>query len=133
MKKYLLILLSVVLLNSCADKQKELSSIKKGMTKEEVIQQAGEPTSKRDILVAEVWKYHLFDRTVVFRNGVVYDIITSAEARIDSIESTLKETGSDLKEAGRDIKEKLQQTGDTISRQSKRLKNNLDVDTLKIN
>ena len=121
------------MLNSCADKQKEFSSVKKGMTKDEVIQQAGEPTSKRDILVAEVWKYDLADRTVVFRNGLVYDIITSTEARIDSIESTLKATGSDLKEAGRDIKERLQKTGDTVSSQSRRLKENLVGDSLKKN
>ena len=133
MKKYLLILLSVILLNSCADKQKEFSSVKKGMTKDEVIRQAGEPTSKRDILVAEVWKYDLADRTVVFRNGLVYDIITSTEARIDSIESTLKATGSDLKEAGRDIKERLQKTGDSVSSQSRRLKENLVGDSLKKN
>ena len=133
MKTYLIILFSIVLLSSCTQNQKELSSIKKGMTKEEVIRQAGEPTSKRDILVAEVWKYDLADRTVVFRNGIVYDIITSAEARIDSIESTLKETGSDLKEAGRDIKEKLQQTGDTVSAQSRRLKDNLNGDSVKKN
>lgn len=122
----------MVFLNSCADK-KEFSSVKKGMTKEEVILQAGEPTSKRDILVAEVWKYDLADRTVVFRNGLVYDIITSTEARIDSIETTLKETGSDLKEAGKDIKERLQQTGDTVSAQSRRLKENLDGDSIKKN
>ena len=103
------------------------------MTKEEVIQLAGEPTSKRDILVAEVWKYDIADRTVVFRNGIVYDVITSAEARIDSIETTLKETGSDLKEAGRDIKEKLQQTGDTISRKGRQLKDNLEGDSSKKN
>lgn len=133
MKKYLLILLSVILLNSCADKQKEFSSIKKGMSKDEVIGQAGEPTSKRDILVAEVWKYDLADRTVVFRNGLVYDIITSTEARIDSIESTLKATGSDLKDAGRDIKERLKKTGDTVSSQSRRLKDNLNGDSLKKN
>ena len=133
MKKYLMILLSIVMLNSCADKQKEFSSVKKGMSKEEVLQQAGEPTSKRDILVAELWKYDLANRTVVFRNGIVYDVITSTEARIDSIESSLKETGKDLRETGKGLRETLKQTGDTIESKSRRLKNNLVGDSSKKN
>ncbi len=133
MKTYIIFLISIFALGSCADKQKEFSSVKKGMTKEEVIQHAGEPTTKRDILVAEVWKYDLADRTIVFRNGLVYDIITSTEARIDSIENTLKETGRDLKETGKDLKEKLKQTGDTLEDRSRRLKDNLDGDSVKKN
>ena len=133
MKKYLIVLLSILVLGSCADKQKEFSSIQEGMTKEQVIQLAGEPTSKRDILVAEVWKYDLADRTVVFRNGNVYDIITSAEARIDSIETTLQKTGRELKETGKDIKETLQKTGDTIENRSERLRENIDGDSVRNN
>lgn len=133
MKKYLIVLVSILVLGSCVDKQKEFSSIQKGMTKEQVIQLAGEPTSKRDILVAEVWKYDLADRTVVFRNGNVYDIITSAEARIDSIETTLEKTGRELKETGRDIKETLKKTGDTIENRSERLKDNIDGDSVRNN
>jgi len=126
MKKYLIILLSVIVLSSCADKQKEFSTVTKGMTKEEVIKQVGEPTSKNDILIAEVWKYDLANRTVVFRNGTVYDIITSTGARIDSIESTLKETG-------RDLKEKLKQTGDTLDSTGRRLKNKISRDSVRKN
>ena len=126
MNKYLVMLLSCVILGSCAEKQKEFSNVKKGMTKEEVIQQVGEPTTKRDILVAEIWKYDLADRTVVFRNGTVYDIMTSTEARVDSIESALKETG-------RDVKEKLQQTGDTIDSASRRLKEKIVGDSVRKN
>ncbi len=126
MKKYLIILLTSLILSSCADKQKEFSSITKGMTKEEVIQKVGEPTTKRDILVAEIWKYDLADRTIVFRNGEVYDIMTSTEARVDSIESSLKETG-------RDVKEKLQQTGDTLDSASRRLKEKIVGDSVKKN
>ena len=126
MNKYLVMLLSFVILSSCADKQKEFSNVRKGMTKEEVVQHAGQPTTKRDILVAEIWKYDVADRTVVFRNGVVYDIMTSTEARVDSIESALKETG-------RDVKEKLQQTGDTIDSAGRRLKNKITGDSVKKN
>lgn len=126
MKKYLIIFLSLIVLSSCTDKQKEFSTIKKGMTKEEVILQVGEPTSKRDILVAEVWKYDLANRTVVFRNGIVYDIITSAEARVDSIESTLKETG-------RDLKQSFKKTGDTLDSTSRRLKNKFAGDSVRKN
>ena len=124
MKKYLVIFLSILILSSCAEKQKEFSNVKKGMTKEEVIQQVGEPTTKRDILVAEIWKYDLADRTVVFRNGEVYDIMTSTEARVDSIETTLKE-------AGRGVKEKLKQTGDTLDSTSRRLKDKIVGDSVK--
>ncbi|HEY1009024.1 MAG: hypothetical protein ACO1NS_10110 [Daejeonella sp.] len=126
MKKYMIILLVSLILSSCADKQKEFSSITKGMTKEEVIQKVGEPTTKRDILVAEIWKYDLADRTIVFRNGEVYDIMTSTEARVDSIESSLKETG-------RDVKEKLRQTGDTLDSASRRLKEKIVGDSVKKN
>jgi outer membrane protein assembly factor BamE (lipoprotein component of BamABCDE complex) len=126
MKNYVIILLSILALSSCSDKQKEFSSIEKGMTKEQVVLQVGEPTSKRDILVAEIWKYDLADRTVVFRNGEVYDIITSTEARVDSIESTLKETG-------RDVKEKLRATGDTLDSTSKRLKEKIIGDSVRKN
>lgn len=122
----MIILLVSLILSSCADKQKEFSSITKGMTKEEVIQKVGEPTTKRDILVAEIWKYDLADRTIVFRNGEVYDIMTSTEARVDSIESSLKETG-------RDVKEKLRQTGDTLDSASRRLKEKIVGDSVKKN
>ncbi|WP_276346450.1 hypothetical protein [Daejeonella sp. JGW-45] len=126
MKKFMIILLASLILSSCADKQKEFSSITKGMTKDEVIQKVGEPTTKRDILVAEIWKYDLADRTIVFRNGEVYDIMTSTEARVDSIESSLKETG-------RDVKEKLRQTGDTLDSASRRLKEKIVGDSVKKN
>ncbi|MES3017958.1 MAG: hypothetical protein V4721_09275 [Bacteroidota bacterium] len=123
MKKYLIILLSYLMLSSCTEKQQEFSSVKKGMTKDEVVKQVGEPTSKRDVLVAEMWKYDMADRTIVFRNGTVYDIITSTEARVDSIESTLKD-------AGKGLKEKLQQTGDTIDSAGRRLKDKIDGDSV---
>lgn len=96
------------------------------MSKEEVIKQVGEPTKKNDILIAEVWRYDLHDRTIVFRNGAVYDIMTSAEARIDSIESTLKETG-------REVKEKLRHAGDTIDSASRKIKNKIIGDSAKKN
>ncbi len=111
------------MLSSCTEKQQEFSSVKKGMTKDEVVKQVGEPTSKRDVLVAEMWKYDMADRTIVFRNGTVYDIITSTEARVDSIESTLKD-------AGKGLKEKLQQTGDTIDSAGRRLKDKIDGDSV---
>ncbi|WP_079701525.1 outer membrane protein assembly factor BamE domain-containing protein [Daejeonella lutea] len=124
MKKYLIIFMSFIILGSCTQKQQEFSSVKKGMTKEEVVKLVGEPTTKRDILVAEVWKYDLADRSVVFRNGNVYDIITSTEARVDSIEASLKN-------AGKGLKEKLEKTGDTIDSASQRLKDKIDGDSVK--
>lgn len=126
MKKYLVILLILTILNSCGDKQKDFANIKKGMTKEDVLKQVGEPTKKNDILIAEIWKYDLHDRTIVFRNGAVYDIMTSTEARIDSIESTLKHTG-------RGVKEKLRHAGDTIDSASQKIKNKIMGDSAKKN
>ena len=126
MKTYIVILIAFLTLSSCSSEQKDFSSVTKGMTKEEVIAQVGEPTKKNDILVAEIWKYDLANRTVVFRNGEVYDVMTTTEARVDSIEATLKETG-------KDVKEKLQQTGDTIDSASRRLKEKIIGSSVKKN
>lgn len=126
MKKYLMIILILALFTSCAEKQKNFANIKTGMTKEQVLQQAGEPNKKNDILISELWVYNDADRTVVFRKDTVYDIITSANARIDSIEATLKE-------AGRDVKDKLKSTGDTIDSASLKIKNKIMGDSVKKN
>ncbi|MHB1177980.1 MAG: hypothetical protein ACYCZO_06575 [Daejeonella sp.] len=122
MKKHLMVILILALFSSCAEKQKNFADIKTGMSKEQVLQQAGEPDKKNDILISELWVYKNANRTVVFRKDTVYDIITSANARIDSIEATLKE-------AGRDVKEKLKSAGDTIDSASLKIKNKIMGDS----
>ncbi len=126
MRNYLIAVLILAMFSSCAEKQKNFANIKTGMTKEQVLQLAGEPSKKNDILVSDLWVYNDADRTVVFRNDTVYDIITSANARIDSIEATLKETG-------REVKEKLKSTGDTIDSASLKIKNKIMGDSAKKN
>ena len=59
--------------------------------------------------LAELWTYDSADRTIIFRKDTVYNIITSSEARIDSLENTMKDAGEKIKEGaketGEDIKE----------------------------
>jgi hypothetical protein len=126
MKDYQIILFGLLLFTSCAEKQKQFANIKTGMTKEQVLQQAGEPSKKNDILISELWVYKNEDRTVVFRKDTVYDIITSANARIDSIEAKLKETG-------KDVREKLKSAADTIDSASLKIKNKIMGDSAKKN
>jgi hypothetical protein len=126
MKTYLTIFAALVLMSACGEKQKEFANITTGMTKEQVLQQVGEPTKKNEILLADLWVYDEADRTIVFRKDTVYDIITSAEARIDSIEAGLQRTG-------RGVKEKLEATGDTIDSASLRIKNKIMGDSVKKN
>ena len=126
MKSYIMIILVLAVFASCAEKQKKFANIKTGMTKEQVLQQAGEPSKKNDILISELWIYNNEDRTVVFRRDTVYDIITSANARIDSIEGTLKKTG-------KAVKEKLKSAADSIDSASQKIKNKIMGDSAKKN
>ena len=121
-----MIILVLAVFASCAEKQKKFANIKTGMTKEQVLQQAGEPSKKNDILISELWVYNNEDRTVVFRRDTVYDIITSADARIDSIEGTLKKTG-------KAVKEKLKSAADSIDSASKKIKSKIMGDSAKKN
>ena len=84
------------------------------MSKQEVIAAVGEPSKKNDILVAELWEYTDAGRTIVLRNDTVSDVMTSADARIDSIKASLKETGQDIKEKLKTAGEKLDSLGDRI-------------------
>lgn len=117
-------MLSAFLFTACAEKQKDFAKISTGMTKDEVLSQVGEPSKKNDILLAELWVYDNARRTIVFRKDTVYDIITSSNARIDSIRTSLKETGKDLED-------KLKSTGDTIDSAGLRIKNKIMGDSVK--
>src|SRR6476661_3743939 len=103
---YIFILLTLV---SCTRSGQDFGAVKQGMTKNEVIAAAGQPSKKSNIGIAELWTYSANDRTVVFRKDTVYQIMTSAEARTDSLKV-------DVKEAGSKIKDKLNNFGDTLSK-----------------
>ena len=114
-------LLSVVflfILAACSENSKDFASVKVGMTSQEVLQYAGEPDKRQDIGVADLWVYERADRTVVFRKDTVYDIITSANARIDSVKTTLDKIGDKIEvqaeKAGATIKTQAEKAGDKI-------------------
>jgi len=102
-------LFAAVVLLSCNKQQKDFASIEKGMNKSKVVELAGEPTKKTNVGVAEFWTYDGSDRTVIFRKDTVYNIITSSEARIDSLGKSMEEAGNKIeqgaKETGEDIRE----------------------------
>lgn len=114
------------MLTSCSENPKNFSSVKTGMTPQEVLKLAGEPDKKQDLGVADLWVYEKADRTVVFRTDTVYDIITSADARIDSIKTTLDNIGDK-------IEKQAEKAGDKLDSVGRRLKNISADDTLKNN
>ena len=82
--KQLIFAALIFLLAACTSEPKEFPGVFIGMTSQEVLEKAGPPSAKRNIGLADLWVYKEADRTVVFREDTVYDIIISAEARIDS-------------------------------------------------
>jgi len=114
------------ILASCSNNVKDFASVKVGMSGKEVLQYAGEPDNKQDIGVADLWVYKNADRTVVFRNDTVYDIITSASARIDSVETSLNEFGDKIEiqaeKAGAEIKTQAEKAGDKIDSLGRNIK-----------
>ena len=94
------------------------------MTSLEVLKFAGEPDKKQDIGVADLWVYEKADRTVVFRQDTVYDIITSANARIDSVKMTLENVGDKIENQAEKAVDKIDSLGN-------RLNKKLRVDSLK--
>lgn len=121
----LTIILFVFILAACSDNTKDFSSVKVGMTNQEVLQYAGEPDKKQDIGVAELWVYEKADRTVVFRRDTVYDIITSANARIDSVKTTLDNLGDKIEDQADKAVDKI----DSLGRRIK----NTTIDSLRNN
>lgn len=126
MKHYLSVILILLLFSACAERPKDFKNISIGMTKEEVRAQVGEPEKKNDILLADLWIYEGANRTIVFREDTVYNILTTTKARVDSIEASLKETG-------KDVKKKLKSTGDTIDSAALRIRNKIMGDSTKNN
>lgn len=113
--KKLIVACSVALI-ACSGNVKELSSVEVGMSSKQVLQYAGEPDKRQNLGVANLWVYEKADRTVVLRNDTVFDIITSADARIDSIKATLDSIGDTIEKQAEKAGNKL----DSVSRTLKR-------------
>jgi hypothetical protein len=117
MKKLAAIMFSFVLM-ACSENPKDFSSVEVGMSSKQVLQYAGEPDKKQNLGVADLWVYEKADRTVVLRNDTVYDIITSADARMDSIKSTLDKIGDTIEKQAEKAGNKLDSVGRTLKRGS---------------
>lgn len=121
MKKLFTFLLPLSLL-SCREAPKDFSSVSIGMTKDEVTSAVGEPTKKNELAVVDIWVYPDADRSVVFRKDTVYNIVTSSEARIDSIETSIERTGDKVGSS-------LNRLGDSLERTGQQIKDKFRRDT----
>ncbi len=83
----------------CTTRGKDFSTVSKGMTKEEVLNTVGEPQKTEDVEFFQLWTYTEADRTVIFRKDTVYNIVTSANARVDSIKMEADSITADLERA----------------------------------
>lgn len=114
MKRTFLTLALPIALLSCREAPKDFSSVSIGMTKDEVTAAVGEPAKKNELAVVDVWVYPQTDRSVIFRKDTVYNIVTSSEARIDSIETSLERTGEKVEGSLNRIGDSLEKTGQQI-------------------
>lgn len=116
--KILNLIIAVLFLVSCSEQKKEFKNVSVGMTQEEVTLNAGQPSSKKNVGPLALWIYLDADRTVVFRNDTVLNVITSTDARVDSIQMGLKKAGKDLK---KDLKKEAGKAVDKIDSLGKNL------------
>jgi len=114
MKRLLLTTILPLSFLSCREAPKDFSSVSIGMTKDEVTAAAGEPAKKNELAVIDVWVYPQADRSVIFRKDTVYNIVTSSEARIDSIETSLERTGDKVGSSLNRLGDSLEKTGQQI-------------------
>ena len=120
---YKILLFVALIMLGCSESAKHLSTVKVGMTSQEVLTHAGEPDKKSNMGIAQLWVYESADRTVVFRKDTVFDIITSANARIDSIKTSLDNLGDK-------IESQAEKAGDRLENAGKELKENANDDSL---
>lgn len=114
MKRLLFTLVLPISLLSCREAPKDFSSVSIGMTKDEVTTVVGEPAKKNELAVIDVWAYPEADRSIIFRKDTVYNIVTSSEARIDSIETSIERTGDKVSGSLTRLGDSLEKTGQQI-------------------
>jgi outer membrane protein assembly factor BamE (lipoprotein component of BamABCDE complex) len=120
MKTICSIACSILLLAACSKGAKTLSSVQTGMTKNEVIGIVGDPAKKNVVNKTEIWDYPDSNRTIIFRMDTVYRIVTSAEARVDSIGQWLDHTDDKVKQGLGNAGEKIGNAADKVKDKLKR-------------
>lgn len=119
MKVYLVsILILAAVAGSCNRRPKDLATLERGMTRTEVLAIVGEPQKKDVINSTEIWVYPDSARTVVFRKDTVYTILTTTQARLDSMASWIGKTDGKLekgfKKAGAKLDSAVKKIGDKL-------------------
>jgi len=120
MKTLFLTFISAILLSSCSRPAKDLATVEIGMTKAEVTGIVGEPQKKNVINKTEIWDYPDSNRTIVFRMDTVYSIMTTAKARLDSINIWMDSTNNKMKDGFKKIGDKIENASDRIEGKMKR-------------
>jgi hypothetical protein len=114
MKAYLITIISITALFACSRPTKDLASVEIGMSKSQVQAIVGEPEKKDVINKTEVWNFTDSSRTVVFRADTVYAIMTSPQARLDSIASWVGKTNEKVKKGFGNIGDKIENAADKV-------------------
>ncbi len=123
--KILFSIFIIILISACTEPAQKFGNVEKGMSMQEVFLNSGEPSEKNKLGKLELWVYKEADRTVIFQNDSVLTIITSAEARADSIEMAVKK-------AGKDLKKEIIKTGEKIDSLGEDLKETFSKDSTEI-
>ena len=120
MKTSFLVLILAIVLSSCSRPSKDLATVEIGMTKEQVKGVVGEPKKKNVVNNTEIWDYPDSGRTVVFRMDTVYSVMTSAKARLDSINVWMDSTNTKVKTGLGKLGDKIENAGDKIKNKVKK-------------
>lgn len=109
MKTTLLTLSAVIVIAmACNRPAKDLADVEIGMHRDSVLGMLGEPKKKDVINATEVWNYTDSSRTIVFRSDTVYAVMTSPEARLDSVSKWLGHTNEKVKDGFGNVGEQLE-------------------------
>lgn len=129
MKLLFLTFLSAVILSSCTRPAKDLATVEIGMTRSEVAGIVGEPEKKNVINNTEIWDYPDSSRTVVFRMDTVYSIMTTAKARLDSLNIWMDSTNNKAKQGFGKVGEQLKKAGNKLEQVGENVEDKLRRDT----
>lgn len=129
MKPLFLTFLSAVILSSCTRPAKDLATVEIGMTRTEVAGIVGEPEKKNVVNNTEIWDYPDSNRTVVFRMDTVYSIMTTAKARLDSLNIWMDSTNNKAKKGFGKVGEQLKNAGEKLEEVGQNVEDKLKRDT----